>query len=131
MNAIQSEPLDLASFQQLEDAFNEAMVSNDLELIEHCISDDWVLVTPEKGPVGRDAILQAIGSGVLSHDSMTKRVVRVKVYGDTALVTGRGTNTGLFRGDPIAADEWITDVYRRCDGRWRCVLTHLTPASDA
>ena len=46
-----------------------------------------------------------------------------------AVVTGRGQNTGTFNGQPIAADEWITDVYRKVDGRWLCVLTHLTPAA--
>ena len=118
----------LAAFQAIEDAFNDAMVSNDIDRIADCIGDDWVLVTPEKGPVSRDAILHVIGSGMLTHDSMTKQVVRVKCYGDMAIVTGRGQNSGTFRGRPISADEWITDVYRYADGRWRCVLTHLTPA---
>ena len=34
-----------------------------------------------------------------------------------------------FQGHPLSADEWITDVYTRVDGRWRCVLTHLTPVA--
>jgi hypothetical protein len=34
----------------------------------------------------------------------------------------------MFRGEPISADEWITDVYHREGNRWRCVLTHLSPA---
>jgi ketosteroid isomerase-like protein len=119
---------DLNAFQAIEDRFNEAMVSNDVALIAECISDDWVLVTPEKGPIGREAILQVIGSGMLAHDSMTKQVLRAKVYGDVAIITGRGRNTGTFRGETIRADEWITDVYRFAQGRWRCVLTHLTPA---
>lgn len=117
-----------AELVALEDAFNAAMVSNDVDRIADCIGDDWVLVTPEVGPVSRAGMLEAIASGRLSHDTMTKQVVRAKVYGDVAVVTGRGQNTGLFRGAPIAADEWITDVYHRVDGRWRCVLTHLTPA---
>lgn len=58
---------------------------------------------------------------------MTKDVARVRLYGDVAVVTGRGRNTGFFEGQPIAADEWITDVYRRVEDRWLCVLTHLTP----
>jgi uncharacterized protein (TIGR02246 family) len=109
--------------------FNRAMVSNDVARIATCMSDDWVLVTPEVGPVSRTGMLQAIEKGVLSHDSMTKDVKRVKVYGDIAVVTARGQNTGAFKGQPIAADEWITDVYRKVDGRWLCVLTHLTPAA--
>lgn len=125
-----SAPGELSEFTAVENAFNEAMVSNDIARIADCISDDWVLVTPEVGLVSREGMLAAIGSGTLSHDMMVKQLVRARVYGDTAVVTGRGQNTGTFRGEPIAADEWITDVYRRIDGRWLCVLTHLTPAMN-
>jgi ketosteroid isomerase-like protein len=119
---------ELEEFTAIENAFNDAMVSNDIARIADCISEDWVLVTPEVGPVSREGMLDAIGSGRLTHDRMVKTLVRTKVYGDMAVVTGRGQNTGTFRGEPMAADEWITDIYRRIDGRWRCVLTHLTPA---
>jgi ketosteroid isomerase-like protein len=118
----------IEQFTKIEDTFNAAMISNDVAEIAECITDDWCLVTPERGPIGRADILGVIERGVLTHDSMTKDVVRVKVYGDVALVTGRGRNTGTFRGAPISADEWVTDVYRLEAGRWRCVLTHLTPA---
>jgi len=128
MTAAPSDAVDLQTFQAIEDRFNAAMVSNDVARIAECTADDWVLVTPEKGPIGREAILQAVGSGLLAHDSMTKQVLRAQVYGEVAVVTGRGTNTGTFRGEPISADEWITDVYRYAQGQWRCVLTHLTPA---
>lgn len=119
---------DFAMFQAIEDDFNAAMISNDVARIADCIADEWCLVTPESGPVSRRDMLTAIDNGVLSHDSMTKQVVRVQNYGDFAVVTGRGRNTGSFRGQPIAADEWITDVYSKVGGRWTCVLTHLTPA---
>jgi ketosteroid isomerase-like protein len=115
-------------FVAIENAFNAAMISNDIGEIADCIADEWVLVTPEVGPVSRDGMLAAIGSGLLSHDTMTKEIVRVEVYGDVAVVTGRGHNTGMFKGQPIEADEWITDVYRKVESRWLCVLTHLTPA---
>lgn len=58
---------------------------------------------------------------------MSKDVGRVNAYGDIDVVTARGRNTGSFNGQRISADEWVTDVYRRIDGRWMCVLTHLTP----
>ena len=121
---------EMAEFVAIEDAFNAAMVSNDIDRIGACITDDWVLVTPEVGPVSREGMLAAISSGVLSHDMMVKKLVRARVYGDVAVVTGRGQNTGLFRGQPLKADEWITDVYHRIGGRWLCVLTHLTPAQN-
>jgi len=109
--------------------FNQAMVSNDIARIRACVTEDWVLVTPEVGVVPAARILHVIETGQLSHDTMTKDVVRVKVYGDVALVTARGQNTGQYQGQPLDADEWITDVYRRVDGRWLCALTHLTPVA--
>ena len=44
---------------------------------------------------------------------MTKKILRVKIYRDIALVTGRGQNTGTWQGQPLEADEWITDVYKK------------------
>ncbi|KPL52682.1 hypothetical protein ABB55_11005 [Prosthecomicrobium hirschii] len=111
-----------------EAAFNRAMISNDPAKIRECISADWVLVTPERGPIPGAAVLDAIAGGTLVHDTMTKQSRVVRVFGTTGFVTGRGQNTGWFRGQPIGADEWITDIYRRADGRWLCELTHLTPA---
>ena len=118
-----------AELAHVEDVFNQAMVSNDIARIRACITDDWVLVTPEVGVVPAARILHVIENGQLRHDTMTKDVARVAVYGDIALVTARGRNTGQFKGQPLSADEWVTDVYRRVDGRWRCVLTHLTPVA--
>jgi ketosteroid isomerase-like protein len=113
----------------VEEDFNRAMVSNDVRRIRACVAEDWVLITPEGGVVPGSRILHVIESGELSHDTMTKEVGRVMVYGDVAVVTARGRNTGLFRGERISADEWVTDVYRRIDGRWLCVLTQLTPVA--
>ena len=114
---------------QVEEAFNRAMVSNDVAQIAECVTDDWVLVTPEAGVISRARILDVIARGMLSHDTMTKDVQRVQVYGEVAVVTGRGQNTGRYEGHPIVSDEWVTDVYRLIDGQWRCALTHLTPAA--
>jgi hypothetical protein len=93
-------------------------------------SDDALPPAANSGGTGAlEHILRVIGNGDLRHDTMTKDVGRVKVYGDVAVVTARGWNTGAFKGQPISADEWVTDVYRKVGGRWRCVLTHLTPVA--
>ncbi|MET0809291.1 MAG: nuclear transport factor 2 family protein [Pseudoxanthomonas sp.] len=112
----------------LEARFNEAMISNDVARIAACTTEDWLLVTPEAGPVPRCRILEVVGSGRLTHATMTKAATHAAVVGDMAWVTGRGQNTGTFDGALIQADEYITDVYRREGDTWLCMLTHLTPA---
>ena len=120
---------DEASLLDAENAFNAAMISNDPGQIRTCITADWMLVTPELGPVRGDDVLGAIAAGVLGHHTMVKEEHIVRVAGDFGYVTGRGQNTGWFRSEQIDADEWITDIYRRIEGKWLCELTHLTPVT--
>ena len=108
--------------------WEKAIVANDPEAIARYMSDDWVLVTPEAGVIDRAQFLDAIATGQLTHATMHSDPVRVKTYDDVAVVTVRGSNNGAYLGEPFSADEWITDVLRNQDGRWRCVLTQLTPA---
>jgi ketosteroid isomerase-like protein len=114
-------------FQEIEDNFNRAVISNSIAEIQKCITSDWVLVDSQGGIIPQERFFYVLEQGLLSHHSMTKEVARVKVYGDIALVTGRGQNTGTWQGQPLQADEWITDVYKQENDNWLCVLTHLTP----
>lgn len=117
-------------FQEIEDNFNKAIVSNNVTEIKKCISDDWVLVDSQGGIIPQKRFFQVIEQGLLSHSSMNKEILRVKVYGNIALVTGRGQNTGIWQGKPMEADEWVTDVYKKENDNWICVLTHLTPVKE-
>ena len=114
-------------FQKIEDNFNKAVISNSVDEIKKCITSDWVLVDSQGGIIPQERFFSVLEQGLLSHSAMTKEILRVKLYGDIALVTGRGQNTAIWQGESLASDEWITDVYKKENDRWYCVLTHLTP----
>lgn len=114
-------------FLDIENNFNIAVISNSVDEIKKCVTSDWVLVDSQGGIIPQESFFNVLKQGQLSHSSMTKEILRIKVYGDIALVTGRGQNTGTWQGDPMEADEWITDVYKKENDKWLCVLTHLTP----
>lgn len=122
-----NEPDLISEFQHVEDNFNRAVVTNDISEIKKCITSDWVLVDSQGGIIPQEWIFEVLKQGLLSHWAMSKEVLRVKMYGGVALVTGRGQNTGTWQGEPMEADEWITDVYKKDGDEWLCVLTHLTP----
>ncbi|SRR5690606_23230403 len=120
----------IQQFQKIEDAFNNAVITNSVAEIKKCITNDWVLVDSQGGIIPQEKIFSVLEQGLLSHSTMSKEVLRVKVYGDVALVTGRGQNTGTWQGQPMEADEWITDVYKKENEKWLCVLTHLSPVKN-
>ena len=117
----------ISEFQKIEDDFNKAVISNQVDEIKKCITEDWVLIDSQGGIIQQEGFFRVLEQGLLSHHTMTKQILRVKVYDHIALVTGRGQNTGSWQGQPLEADEWITDVYKKENDKWLCVLTHLTP----
>ena len=109
-----------------------AIVSDDATAIGRYMTEDWVLVTPEAGAVERAGFLGAVEQGLLTHEAMDfDGSMRVRVYGDAAVVTGHLTNNGMYDGAPFRADEWSTSVFVQTDGGWKCVLTALTPVAGA
>jgi ketosteroid isomerase-like protein len=115
--------------KELDEQWMAAIVKNDAPAIGTFMSPDWVIIGPEGGLINRDQFLHVIKSGDLVHDSMASDDWRVRVYGDTAVVTAQTRSKGAYRGQPFATHERSTSVFIRRDGRWLCVLTHLTPIS--
>lgn len=111
-------------------AFDAALVRNDAAAVASFMTDDWVYVGPN-GATPKADIVGWIASGRLAHHTMVvaggERVVRA---GDTVLLTARKVSSGTWDGSPYTADEWISEVYVRTDGHWRCALSHKAAAEN-
>ena len=115
---------------KLENAFAEAIKKNDLEGLGRLVADDWIIIDPNGEIVDRTRFFEAIQSGALTHDIMESEDLRVRVYGDSAVVTAITSAKGKFMGQEFSTRERATDVFVKRDGRWRCVLTHLTKSKE-
>ncbi|MZF86369.1 nuclear transport factor 2 family protein [Streptomyces sp. SID5643] len=120
---------DTRQLARLARGWAEAIVSNDPARIAAFMADEWVIVS-DSGIDPKERFLSLVESGALTHSTMDLTTdPRIRVYGDTAVVTGRLTNTAHYQGERHDADEWTTDVFVRRRGRWLCVLSHITPAA--
>ena len=106
--------------------WDRAMVKNDAESIGRYMADDWTIIGPDGSLGDKPTFLGLVKSGVLSHDVMESDDLRVRIYGDTAVVTARGVSGGRYQGQPFRELERSSCVFVRQEGQWRCVLTHLS-----
>ena len=111
---------------KLENEFERAVASNDADALDGILADDWIIVDPDGGIIDKARFLGVIKSGVLSHELMESTDMRVRVYGNTAVVTGLTTTKGKFIGQDFASCERATDIFVRQTDRWQCVFTQLT-----
>jgi len=72
---------------RLEHEFGRAMIQNDADAIGRFLGDDWIIIDPEGGIIDRTRFRDVITSGALSHEAMDPHDIRVRIYGNTAIVT--------------------------------------------
>ncbi len=106
--------------------WDRAMIRNDAEAIGRYMADDWTIFGSDGGMSDKATFLGLVRSGALSHDVMETEDVKVRVYGDAAVLTARGVSGGKYQGQAFREVEQSSNVFVRRGGQWRCVLTHLS-----
>jgi ketosteroid isomerase-like protein len=106
--------------------WDRAMVQNDVDAIGRYMADDWTIIGSDGSMSDKETFLGLVKSGTLSHDVMESEDVRVRVYGETAVLLSRGVSGGKYQGHPFRELEQSSNVFVKQGGRWRCVLTHLS-----
>jgi ketosteroid isomerase-like protein len=101
------------------------IVKADVDALDNIVSDDWI-IGPDGKVINRPGFLDVVRSGALAHSSMESDETRVRVYGDTAIVTARVVTAGAYQGQAFTTQERSSDVFVRQQGHWKCVLTQLT-----
>jgi ketosteroid isomerase-like protein len=105
-------------------AWDAALVDNDAGAVASFMADEWVFVSPS-GITPRADIIEWIAIGRLAHHAMAPiGPQRVAIHGDVAILTARKASSGVWDGVSYTADEWVSEVFIRRDGRWTCVLSH-------
>jgi ketosteroid isomerase-like protein len=111
---------------KLENEFARAVASNNADALDRLLADDWIIVEPDGSIIDKARFLEVIRSGALSHESMKSTDLKVRVYGNTAVVTGLTTSKGKFMGQDFISCERATDIFVKQADRWQCVFTQLT-----
>ena len=111
---------------RLEKEFARAVTNNDAGALDRFLADDWIIVDPDGSIIDKARFLGVIESGVLSHELMESTDMRVRLYGNTAVVTGLTTTKGKFMGQDFASCERATDIFVKQTDGWQCVFTQLT-----
>jgi len=108
----------------LERTWAKSVMTHDAAPLEGLLADDFTQ-TSETGEVrGREETIARVGSGTSEFTSGGLEDMRVRFYGDTAVVTGRFRGAGRSGEEPFTVDVRWTDTFVRRDGRWVCVASH-------
>jgi len=109
------------TLQAMERAWLNAEKNHDAATFDKLVADDWIAITPDgKRQTKAERAAEIIASDI---DSATLGEMKVRVFGDTAVVTGTDDEITMKDGKK-STDHYVwTDVFVKRNGKWLAVAS--------
>ena len=128
--------LGVASAQNIEEQIKKletdraaAAVKSDVAALDKETSDDYTFINANGEMSDKAQMLNSFKTGQTKLTSNDLSDLRVRVYGNTAVVTGKADVKGTVRGQPAPGPILFTRVYVKKYGRWQSVAFQQTKAA--
>jgi ketosteroid isomerase-like protein len=110
-----------SEIRQLENRRIQAMLKVDTEELNRLLADD-LTYTHSSGQVDtKSQLIESLKSGERKYQMIEPQDVKVRLYGDAAIVTGRARLKTISKGQEFNFQVQFTDVYAKKKGRWQMV----------
>jgi uncharacterized protein (TIGR02246 family) len=116
--------------RQLFDELVASYAKNDAVAPGRILAEDFTFTSPFGDVMTKEQRIGEIKPGGVQFDSYTVDDVKVRVYGDTAVVANQATLSGK-RGDQVLSGQYrATSVFVKKGGNWQLVAAQSTRIPD-
>ena len=106
----------------LDIRYQAAVKANDAVTMDRILADDFVLVTGRGKTFSKSDLLEEARSRSTIYEKQDELEQKVRVWGDTAVVTALLWIKGTSDGKPVERKLWFSDTYVRTPKGWKYVL---------
>jgi len=117
---------DAAELTRLESVWNDAHLRSDAVTLERLWADDLIVQVTNMRVLSKADALEMLRSGHMKFKRYETTDLRIRVYGDAAVVTGQLERTRDLNARNVH-DRWrFTKVYVRRANKWQVVTWHAS-----
>jgi len=111
---------------RLERVWNDAHVNGDADALDRLWAEDLTVTVPNMQVITKQSAIAITRSGRVKFKRYETSDVRVRLYGDAAVLTGIVERTRALNGQDVN-DKWrFTKMYVRRAGKWQVVAWHAS-----
>ena len=107
-----------------------AVVKADVATLDKTTSDDYVLINMNGRMTGKSQMIEGFKSGQSKLTAEDLSDLKVRVYGNTAVITGKADVKGTLGGTDATGTILFTRVWVKKDGRWQSTSLQQTRATN-
>jgi uncharacterized protein (TIGR02246 family) len=112
---------DAAAVAALDTEYQAAVKRNDAAVMDRILADDFVVVTGRGQTFAKGDLIRSARERVFiyEHQEEIENSQKVRVWGDTAVVTALLWLKGVTNDQPFERKVWFSDTYVRTRNGWR------------
>ena len=114
------------AIRQQDEQRIHAQIAADVIALRRIYADDFLGIGPTGVVRNKAQVIADFTSHELRYQSITTADVRVRIYGNAAVETGRSTMIGIDKGKDVPRDNRFTRVWVLKKGRWQLVANHYS-----
>ena len=123
------EKSDAATVRALEIKWTESYKQRSIDILSSLLAEDFT-ITIEDGSVYSKAGYISHSADPSTHVKVAElSELKVRMHGDTAIVTGAYHEKGESNGKPYEYHDRLTDVWMKVGGKWQVVASHYSVPS--
>jgi hypothetical protein len=117
--------------EALEQAWVSAEVHNNVGAMDHLLADDYLGISANGTVETKAQALAQRKAGTVRIENLDISDVKIRIYGDTAVVTSRAALVGTNGQSDISGNYRYTRVYNKRLGKWKIVSFEASRMNDA
>jgi ketosteroid isomerase-like protein len=123
------EKSDSAAIRALELKWTESYKQRNIDILSSLLAEDFV-ITVEDGNIYSKAGYISHSADASTHVQVAELSdLKVRIHGDTAVVTGAYHEKGESNGKPYEYHDRLTDIWMKVGGKWQVVASHYSVPS--
>lgn len=116
----------IRSVLQMEEESKQAAIRRDVSFAEKTLADNYVAIGPLGTVTSKEETVNARKNSQVRYESIELSEMVVRVFGNTAVVTGRADVKGKDLGEDFSGPYRFTRVWVKRSGQWQAVSYQAT-----
>jgi ketosteroid isomerase-like protein len=126
VSTAQQRAADGAKIIGLEKQWTDAYKHRDIAILSSLLAEDFVITVEDGSTYGKAGYISHSADSSVRVDMAELSELRVRMHGNTAVVTGAYHEKGDSKGKPYEYRDRLTDVWMKTGGGWQVIASHYS-----
>jgi ketosteroid isomerase-like protein len=125
-SAAQEKADTVATIRKLEEKWTESYKKRQIDILSSLLAEDFVITVEDGNTYSKSGYITHTADSSVQVDIAEILDLKVRMHGNTAVVTGAYREKGKANGKPYEYRDRLTDVWMKVGNKWQVISSHYS-----